>query len=751
MALKKEQQQKTLANRISVKRGAGYTSAASDMAEATNKWGQFVNNFTNFQLQEAKIEGELRGQKKARETEFGTKTITYTDNNGYQHQMDMVTPVAPPEGMGHTEAMAYDRHIYIQYKDSVKNSLSQIVTTTAKEVKMAGGTMQEFQMVTEGKTSKYIDQLPQEFHQVAKTMVNEKTAYLAPDVHESHMELIEKDSQTYVKAKGNGITNRYFDAIIVNNQEELAVLGQEIDEHYEIIATAPHLKSDLQKYNKYQQFKSQIDVLNNINKATKGALHHDPSDDKSDYEQTVANIGEIKNMIANPSIQSVNLVGDDGAIVTVTREQLKANVNEDYFHEAMELVKPKIDKMHIVSSSQQAKYKKRKELGAKYELGRDGTSGLALKDSADFFADAQLVQKALDDAAAERGLADEKEIIEYGRSMEFQGWLLEKHNIINPMISTRYKNFLANLDATKVDNFDHQIFHQMAQVPSSDSKLGLTAAQQNSKYQIERIMREQNKGFEEAVEYAKELRAAEREQKYDNNLQYNEKKIQLDKYTGISGVGSTIHDVLEDEDAILGHIGVTTLKRQILDRLKNGETITTDVIEDHVENWLEDIESGNNRTFIYSYSSIAGVVSLGDTYRSDRKVISRHAAEVYYKASDGEVNYMIPRLREKIKEYYKNTPDPRVNPGSWELGDTFADSNVKLSLLGNPARDNPEFGVYYYPGGVTHPVGFSDTMELMTLTVDEFKRERHAYEHYLKYGEGTWDEWRTTNRDKIDG
>ena len=742
MALKREKQQATLANRIAVKRGAGYTSAAASVDEATRNWDQLVGNFTAFHLKELKIEGELRGQKKARETEFGTKEINYIDNTGYSHTMEMITPVAPPEDMGHAERISYDRHIYIQYKDAVKNSLSRIVTTTSKEIKSSGGTMEEFQSIAEGKTSKYIEQLPSEFKQVAGTMVNEKMAYLAPDVHESHLKLISDDASNFISTKQTGVTKRYFEAIIVNNPEEIAALETDIKELGELIATSPHLKTDFQKYNKYQELKSEIDFYKNLNILTKGALHHNPSDELSDHGATIENLSQVKSMLDNPSIASVTLVGDDNKPFILTRDQLKKNVNEEYWHHAINKAKPRFDSMISATSSVGKKYKRSKELISFYEEG-----GLLLKDSEDFFADKRVMSQAVKDYANEKGISDEKEMIEIPGSMRFQGWLLENHRVINPLISRKYKNFLMNLDARGLEEVDLVMFHEIAQIPNSNAKLQLSEQAKNSKRQIVRYMKEYNKGFQEAVELARDNREVINLEKETDKLKTYAKYIDLDDYkkSPVIGIGSKIHDVLEDEGAIVGHVADTTLKQQILDRVKLGETVTDEVIEDHVEEWLSDVESGLDREFAFSYSSLSGVGNYGDTYRPNKKVISRHSAEVFYKASDGEVNYIIPLLREKIKAYYKNTPDPRVNSGSWELEETFEDSNVKLSVVGNPAREDPEFGVYYYPGGVVHPVGFSDSVKLMTINKEEFSNERRKYEHYLKFGDGTWEEFRAAN------
>lgn len=746
MAINREKQQNTLANRIRVVRGRGLDQAIASATNESRMIESTINNISNVAQDYLTTQNTAKGKKIAREQEFGAKTITYTDTDGTQHNMEMVVPVEAPEFQSRSAQEAYDAINMVMYNDAVKTSLQGIVDMTATEALDAGSSVQDFQSLVENKTSIYIDELPQAYQQVAKTHVADRLALKAPNVHKGFVTRRNAESQLNITKMTNSVSAEAFESALMGNEYNLERLRTKYDEASLLIDASGHYASESHKQEALKELQSDYKLNKAILDMFGNSLSHDPSDDKTGYDmQTKTNLNALYNLLTNPAQSSVTITMDDGSTKTVTRKELRDTIPpEDWY----QLSDKKAKQLKPLITANASNSKKRKKID---EVKFDMNVGLySQKDAKHIFGNPELLNILKTEYSEETGrVADED-------AQHFQLWTLREKGIMNDVGYRKIKQLLNNPTRGNADETT-LIYLQMVDQAGKNTKdlLDLTDKENGVLMNIKNNM-QGGMTFPDAVREVQAIRQQVADMK-DNNapdltnrlfkadvsdLETPKKLSEFIKNEIIEFNDSFGNMFFTDEDTVVSLEAVREIENEIKTMVMSGN-VDKDVIRDHIAVRMQEMADGRDPKFGYSFSTISRSVGIGEDMLEVH--ITANRAEYPYGIDiNGEqrVDYILPLIKEKIAKGRSESESFSVGTGFEKIGESFEESNIRLQI--DQKGVNPTYRLVYVDDNGQFPI-YND-FGVLTITKDDFAQERKLYKDYQRIAvDQTFSEWRKAN------
>ena len=748
MAINREKQQNTLANRIRVVRGRGLDQAISSANNESRAVEATINNISNVAQDYLTTQNTAKGKKMAREQEFGAKTITYTDNNGAQHNMEMVVPVEAPEFQSRSAQEAYDAINMVMYNDAVKTSLQGIVDMTSTEALDAGSSVQEFQSLVENKTSIYIDELPQGYQQVAKTHVADRLALKAPNVHKGFVTRRNEESELNITKMTNNVSAEAFESALMGNDFNLERLRTKYDEASLLIDASGHYTSDSHKQAAIKELQSDYKLNKAILNMFGNSLSHDPSDSNTGYDmQTKTNLNALYNLLTNPSQSSVAITMDDGSTKTVTRKELRDTVPpEDWY----QLSDKKAKQLKPLITANASNSKKRKLIDEiKFDMNNDLYDQ---KNAKHIFGNPELLNILKTEYSEETGrVADED-------PQHFQIWTLREKGIMNDIGYRKIKQLLNNPTRGNADQ-DTFMFLNLVDQAGGNVKARLQLS--DNEYGVLLNIQNNTQGgmtFPDSVKEVENIKKRVADMK-DNNAP--ELTIRL-RDANISDLDTpkllddfVVKEIIEfndsfgnmfftDESTVVSLEAVREIKNEIKGAVMSGN-VDKDTIRNHVAIRMQEIAEGNDPKYGYSFSTTSKVVGVG-TDLLDVHIVSNRAEYPYGTDINGEqrVDYILPFIKQKIAKSRLESESLSIPTGIEKVGESFEDSNVRLQI--EQKGVNPSYRIAYVSDFEIRPI--MGDLGTLIITKDDFAREKKLYKDYQRIAvDQTFSEWRKANVD----
>lgn len=749
MAINREKQQNTLANRIRVVRGRGLDQAIASATNESRMIESTINNISNVAQDYLTTQNTAKGKKMAREQEFGAKTITYTDSNGAQHNMEMVVPVEAPEFQSQSAQEAYDAINMVMYNDAVKTSLQGIVDMTATEALDAGSSVQDFQSLVEGKTSIYIDELPQAYQQVAKTHVADRLALKAPNVHKGFVTRRNAQSELNITKMTNNVSAEAFESALMGNEYNLERLRTKYDEASLLIDASGHYASESHKQEALKELQSDYKLNKAILDIFGNSLSHDPSDSNTGYDmQTKTNLNALYNLLTNPAQSSVTITMDDNSTKTVTRKELRDTIPpEDWY----QLSDKKAKQLKPLITANASNSKKRQKID---EVKFDLNNGIYnQKDAKHIFGNPELLNILKREYSEETGrIAEEDE-------QHFQIWTMrEKNGLMNDVGYRKIKQLLSNPTRGNADQTT-LIYMQMIDQSGENAKevLKLTDAENGVLMNIKNNM-QNGMTFPDAVREVQDIKQQVADMK-DNNAPDLANRLtkadvsdletpkKLDKFIKdeiIEFNDSFGNMFFTDQDTVVSLEAVREIENEVKAMVMSGN-VDKDVIRDHIAIRMQEMADGRDPKFGYSFSTASRFVGVGEDLLEVH--ITANRAEYPYGIDiNGEqrVDYILPFIKEKIAKTRLESETFNVPTGMEKIGESFEESNVRLQI--EQRGVNPSYHLSYVSDFEIRKMQ-SDFGRLI-ITKEDFARERKLYKDYQRIAvDQTFSEWRKANVD----
>ena len=740
MALKREQQLKTLANRIGVNRGQGFDDA---IVAAKNEAAQVENTINNISVTAhdyLKRVNTEAGKKAALETEFGSKTITYEDDKGVVHNMEMIVPVERPDFQSISKQAAYDETNFTMYKNATEAALHEIVDTAAVDAASVGASMDEYQKLVEGKTAVYIEELPENFKQIAKTQVADRLAIKAPNVHSA---FVQREAEAFSENIANmkvATLGKSFEAAIMGDVETFEKNKLKYDETSLIMETSNHYTSDVHRTNDIAELQANFILDQKIMKLFGNSLSHDPSNpDTGNLLDTATNLQALQTLLSNPSQSSVTIKLDDGTTKTITRAELTEGIAPEDWYQISETKATSISK--YISANGTTTKKAQKISGIRDAL-KQGIYDQ--KDAADIFADSgslQILKEQYTQHTGKNANDDER---------DFERFLISKANgLMTDMRHRATKQFLSNPDVVNPTALDTMILLDESGITNIEA-LGFSESQQavyqafsthirngNTPEQAAKIIRDHNAQHIDATTNKNVPGLSDKLGRASSDINTIKK---LDEY--IIKQISEYNDgfglfFITDENTWVSQSIVNDITRHVRNELRYADP-TTDNIDHYVAKRMEEIHNGRDPLYGLSESTIDGTYAISAGSATEPRLVKHRAEYTYGEMINGElsVEYILPLLKEKVKENPPNLlPDIR-------LGDTWSDSNIRLQLT-QPGR-NPTYNLVYV-SDAEHRILATDDI-VLDITKEEFVEELKLYRDYTRSMQDiSFEEWRKVN------
>jgi hypothetical protein len=749
MAINREKQQNTLANRIRVVRGRGLDQAISSANNESRVVEATINNISNVAQDYLTTQNTAKGKKMAREQEFGAKTITYTDNNGAQHNMEMVVPVEAPEFQSRSAQEAYDAINMVMYNDAVKTSLQGIVDMTSTEALDAGSSVQEFQSLVENKTSIYIDELPQGYQQVAKTHVADRLALKAPNVHKGFVVRRNAESELNITKMTNNVSAEAFESALMGNEYNLERLRTKYDEASLLIDASGHYTSDAHKQSAIKELQSDYKLNKAILDMFGNSLSHDPSDSNTGYDmQTKTNLNALYNLLTNPSQSSVAITMDDGSTKTVTRKELRDTVPPEDWYQLSDKKAKQLKPLITANASNTKKRQKIDEI--KFDLNNRVYNQ---KDAKHIFGNPELLNILKTEYSEETGrVADDD-------PQHFQIWTMrERNGLMNDVGYRKIKQLLNNPTRGNADETT-LIYMEMVNQSGHNAKelLKLSDAENGVLMNIKNNM-QNGMTFPDAVREVQDIKQQVAEMK-DNNapdltnrlskadvsdLETPKKLSEFIKNEIIEFNDSFGNMFFTDQDTVVSLDAVREIENEVKAMVMSGN-VDKDNIRDIIEIRMQEIADGRDPKYGYSFSTASRIVGVGEDLL-DVHIVSNRAEYPYGIDINGEqrVDYILPFIKEKIAKSRLKSETFSVPTGMEKIGESFEESNVRLQI--EQRGVNPSYHLSYVSDFEIRKM-HSDFGRLI-ITKEDFARERKLYKDYQRIAvDQTFSEWRKANVD----
>jgi len=749
MAINREKQQNTLANRIRVVRGRGLDQAISSANNESRVVEATINNISNVAQDYLTTQNTAKGKKMAREQEFGAKTITYTDNNGAQHNMEMVVPVEAPEFQSRSAQEAYDAINMVMYNDAVKTSLQGIVDMTSTEALDAGSSVQEFQSLVENKTSIYIDELPQGYQQVAKTHVADRLALKAPNVHKGFVVRRNAESELNITKMTNNVSAEAFESALMGNEYNLERLRTKYDEASLLIDASGHYTSDAHKQSAIKELQSDYKLNKAILDMFGNSLSHDPSDSNTGYDmQTKTNLNALYNLLTNPSQSSVAITMDDGSTKTVTRKELRDTVPPEDWYQLSDKKAKQLKPLITANASNTKKRQKIDEI--KFDLNNRVYNQ---KDAKHIFGNPELLNILKTEYSEETGrVADDD-------PQHFQIWTMrERNGLMNDVGYRKIKQLLNNPTRGNADETT-LIYMEMVNQSGHNAKelLKLSDAENGVLMNIKNNM-QNGMTFPDAVREVQDIKQQVAEMK-DNNapdltnrlskadvsdLETPKKLSEFIKNEIIEFNDSFGNMFFTDQDTVVSLDAVREIENEVKAMVMSGN-VDKDNIRDIIEIRMQEIADGRDPKYGYSFSTASRIVGVGEDLL-DVHIVSNRAEYPYGIDINGEqrVDYILPFIKEKIAKSRLESETFSVPTGMEKIGESFEESNVRLQI--EQRGVNPSYHLSYVSDFEIRKM-HSDFGRLI-ITKEDFARERKLYKDYQRIAvDQTFSEWRKANVD----
>ena len=758
MALEREKQQKTLANRIGVNRGQGYTTAASGLAQAERAIEKTVNQFSYSAEKYLTRENTKRGEERARNQEFGRKPITYTNDDGTTYEMDMVVPIDPPTFLSKSEEEAYTKESFILYKNATRNALYRVVDDTYNQSIDANASMPDFQKMVEARTQVYIDKLPSNFKSIGKGFVSDRVVERAPLVDKNFIAVRNKASELEITNSINTVKKESFEATIMNNPLMIGELEKDMEENLYLIENARYFASDAHKQHAINVLKGDYVVNEKIRAVFGDSLAHDPTDDISgSLGVTVTNLEALHSILTNPSIGSVDITMDNGKVKTITRSEIKDSVTPEVWHEISE-TKAKSVKDLITHAKTKATAQ------AKHEatFNKLKIKNTIITDSDDVFEDARIRQYLFDEykkSKPNKHINDQEILMD----PDFYMFTLDEYEVLEPTMLQKIKKFSNRPDPGAMDSFTASVLSKVLDSKLSYTALDLTDQQRAVLENFTDKIRE-GVGVDAAVSRSAMVKELELDREsvhnslFTNYLSNNKENINEDfnskdkfnRYVTNKIVNDHLDDAGffdTDEGTMISAFIVNDIKREIAARVTspNAVPLTNELMDHVIAKKLARIRSGNDPRYGYSVSSIPGMAATYEGVDASQPAFVRHPPETLY-GENGTIDFMLPLIEEMIRDEIKNSDAFSADIDSFSFGETFEDSNVRLGIshTGNPK--NPAYNLYIADnGGGTQLYG----NQMLVLTKENFKEEAYKYRNYMKHAPDgmPFKEWRASHGD----
>lgn len=744
MAIKKEQQEKTLANRIGVNRGAGFNAAINSANQAARDVEVTINSLTTSAEKYLTRTNAAAGKKLAQEQEFGSKTISYEDDNGKVHNMEMIVPVPTPDFQSVSKQEAYDAVQMTMYNDAVKNSLEQIVDETAVESVANGATMLDFQNLTENKTSIYIDELPKNFRQVARNHVNNRLSLKAPIVHGKDIERKQEEMKLNIEKMQSTLFMESFDATIMNNQEGLLSSQDRYEEIALFIQESNHYVSPAHKKEAMDTLKSNFALDKKINELFGNSLSHDPSDPMSgNLLATKSNMQALMTLLTNPSVSEVTIQLDEkGKTKVIKRSDLRNSIPSEDWYTLSKAKSERLKPLITMTKTNAAKLTKINETII------DINNKFYEQKNSDLYFQDETIRGIITDRFKE-----EENLVEID-DQKYMELMYEKEGIIPDIEHKKLKRFLNNPSPENVEETTRYMIDLVGSRPDyMKNNLGLTDEEYSTFLGIKSYMGNQGMSLKNATAEVAKNQELNRDMT-SSNIPAGLVKALTDRGSTDLNTAKKLNDYISkiivsnnddqgffgtDEATMVDHAIVAEIKREVGRSLLHGP-ISEDAVEEHVIRILSDIRDGRHSRFGMSESTLSQSFQLGEDVMQPAIVSDR--AEYTYGVSTEtgqSVEYILPYLKEKIK----NTKRKNIIEGVVQVGDTWSESNIRLKVY--QRGRNPVYHVYYADNDMGIRQIYSDD-EILSVTKDEFFAERQLFESYMRLGnEETFEEWRANN------
>jgi len=737
MAIKKEQQQKTLANRIGVNRGSGFDAAITSSRRTEDTIGNTLNNLSDTAANYLSKANTLEGKTIAQQQEFGSKTIAYEDESGKVHNMEMVVPVSIPSFQSNATQAAYEAENLILYNNAVKASLHGIVDTAANDSLVVGATMEDYQTLVENQTAVYINELPDNYKQTARNHVNTRLALKAPAVHAHNLKVSMLESEQNITKLDGTLSAKSFEAAIMNNEEQFLATEVELEELSLLINNSNHYQTDAHKQDAQDKIRSEFTLNKKISSLFGNSLAHDPSDENSgNLQQTTKNLTALHTLLTNPSIREVTIDLDETGSKqkVIKRSELRNSIPEEDWYGLSDEIAKKIKPLITASTANSAIIKKTNQ------IRRDMLGGVPQqKDAEIIFNSRELI-----------GIWEKEFTQTYkGKTaeevpLEFERWIFEEKRIIRDMPFRKVKRFLQNPVESNIDETTQtyiEFLHGVAPdsvrqtMELSESEIGTLNAYID--YRSDGMSAEQAV-TKIAKEYTLRTDPVKGPVGLNDRLKTLdlgdiEDKQKLDTY--ISGRMTDYNDVFgpfgADDDVIIGMEVKNYIQRQVYEQLEKGE-VSKDKINTLIQRRMTEIKNGTHPRFGYSQSTLPNHIGLGNDLLEEALVADR--AEGVYAAQDGTVDYILPFIKENASKYRS------IAEGGVDIGEDFPSSNVRLTI--SHRGRNPTYRVSYVENNNNVTLRSIEEGNF-EITYDDFQRERKLYSDYLKIGDDeTFAEWR---------